>query len=383
MWANATPKVEKIEKKSKTIMPLEKYTASARAEFAKKRSEVPQLREKASTIRKRANTLTNRYQQRMRKDCERRALGFEQEADIRESMSREHAYEQMICPYIKAYNQRVEIEEVKDAPRNITAPGCGKRRESIDNYIQQHDATASRQSVVIGEYLMEASKQAPKLALHTRDECPLCKAELVLVNAKSIMTCQTCGYSVTYLDATMSSMSYSDEVEFSSFSYKRINHFNEWLQQVQAKENYEIPQDVLQSVMKELYRQRVASIDDITSKRVREVLKILKLRKAYEHVAQITAKLTGKSPPRVPAEVEEQCRLMFIAVQPVFEKHCPKDRKNFLSYSYCLYKFFELLGYEHLLDSFSLLKGRDKLAKQDEIFKKICQDLSWTFVPSV
>ena len=69
--------------------------------------------------------------------------------------------------------------------------------------------------------------------------------------------------------------------------------------------------------------------------------------------------------------------------KPAFEKHCPPDRKNFLSYSYCLYKFFQLLGYDDLLSSFSLLKGKDKLHKQDLIFEKICKDLEWEFLPSV
>ena len=230
---------------------------------------------------------------------------------------------------------------------------------------------------------METCNEPPKLALHTRDDCPLCQSTLMLVSAKAIMTCPKCGYSIAYLDATMSSMSYSDEVEFSSFSYKRINHFNEWLQQVQAKENFEIADEILEKVMYELKKQRITKVEDITAKKVREVLKTLKLRKAYEHVAQIVSKLTGQKPLRVPPEVEERCRLMFIAVQPAFEKHCPKERKNFLSYSYCLYKFFELLGYEDFLDSFSLLKGRDKLAKQDEIFKKICVELDWEFLPSV
>ena len=135
-------------------------------------------------------------------------------------------------------------------------------------------------------------------------------------------------------------------------------------------------------IMEELYRQRISAPQDITQKKVREVLKTLKLRKAYEHVAQITCKLTGIRPLRIPPEAEETCRLMFIAVQPAFEKHCPKDRKNFLSYSYCLYKFFQLLGYDQFLDSFTLLKGRDKLIRQDEIFKKICEELDWEFVKS-
>ncbi len=250
-------------------------------------------------------------------------------------------------------------------------------------YVQQSDATANRQTMLMGEYLLETENQAPKLALQTRDVCPLCTTTLKLINSKSIMTCPQCGYGVAYLDATMSSMSYSDDVEFSSFSYKRINHFNEWLQQVQAKESFEISESTLNAVMQELVRQRVTDVKSITPKKVREVLKILKLRKAYEHVAQITSRLTGVRPLRIPPDAEEMCRLMFIAVQPAFEKHCPKDRKNFLSYSYCIYKFFELLGYEQFLDNFTLLKGRDKLARQDEIFKKICEELDWEFVPSV
>ena len=202
MWATSAPKA--IEKKSKAILPLEKYTANARQSFAEKRAEVPKLRATAKDIRKKCNQMQQRYHKRMRADLLRKADEIDAEADIRESMSREHAYEQMIAPYLKAYNQRVEIQEPKDVPRNITAPGCGKQRETIDNYIQQHDATASRQNKVINEYLMETTNDVPKLALHTRDECPICNADLMLMNTKSIMTCQKCGYSVTYLDATMS-----------------------------------------------------------------------------------------------------------------------------------------------------------------------------------
>ena len=33
--------------------------------------------------------------------------------------------------------------------------------------------------------------------------------------------------------------------------------------------------------------------------------------------------------------------------------------------TFAVYKFFQLLGYDELLDSFSLLKGKDKLQKQD------------------
>ena len=90
------------------------------------------------------------------------------------------------------------------------------------------------------------------------------------VGTRKAIACKECGYSVAYLDATMQSMSYSDGVEFSCFSYKRINHFNEWLMQAQAKENYEVSMDVMNAVCAELFRQRVTCLDDITPQKVRK-----------------------------------------------------------------------------------------------------------------
>lgn len=221
------------------------------------------------------------------------------------------------------------------------------------------------------------------LYLASGDRCDECDTMMQMLVSESMLCCPVCGKMVPYLDSTSSSTAYGEEVEFSSFSYKRSNHFQEWLNSFQAKETTDIPQEVYDRVMEELYRQRITDVSKITGKKVREVLKDLKYRKYYEHVTQISCRLTGRMPPRMTSQQEEQCRLMFMAIQGPFEKHCPKDRKNFLSYSYCLYKFCELMGYNEFLPCFSLLKGRDKLFKQDTIFKKICDELNWEFVPSI
>jgi hypothetical protein len=215
------------------------------------------------------------------------------------------------------------------------------------------------------------------------DMCKRCSRQMVMIPGAALLSCTECGTSKPYLDATSASTAYGEEVEFSNFSYKRSNHFQEWLNSFQAKETTEIPAIVFSRVMEELYRQRLSDLNQITTKKVREVLKDLKLRKYYEHVTQITCRLNGKQPPRMSPDQEEQCRLMFMAIQGPFEKNCPPDRKNFLSYSYCLYKFCELMGYDEFLPCFSLLKGRDKLFKQDMIFKLICDDLGWTWLPSI
>jgi hypothetical protein len=81
--------------------------------------------------------------------------------------------------------------------------------------------------------------------------------------------------------------------------------------------------------------------------------------------------------------LEDRLRLMFNHIQKPFEKHRPQDRKNFLSYSYVLYKFCELLGEDDYLPCFQLLKSKEKLYKQDQIWKKICQELSWEYIKTI
>jgi hypothetical protein len=122
---------------------------------------------------------------------------------------------------------------------------------------------------------------------------------------------------------------------------------------------------------------------DLNPKKIKEILKRLRINKFYEHVPHILNRLTGIPIPHFESELEEKLRAMFKLIQPSFLRHAPPNRKNFLSYSYVLHKLLQLMGKDEFLESFSLLKSRQKLADQDNIFKKICQDLEWEFIPSL
>jgi hypothetical protein len=71
---------------------------------------------------------------------------------------------------------------------------------------------------------------------------------------------------------------------------------------------------------------------------------------------------------------------MFKEIQEPFEKHCPANRSNFLSYSYVLYKFCELLEEDEYLPYFPLLKSKEKLRQQDMIWKNICKEVQWEYI---
>ena len=116
---------------------------------------------------------------------------------------------------------------------------------------------------------------------------------------------------------------------------------------------------------------------------IKEYLKKLKLNKYYEHIPQILFRITGIPPPNFNKQQEEKLRLMFKEIQSPWREECPKGRKNFLSYSYVLHKFCELLGFDYLLEYFPLLKSREKLHQQDIIWEKMCKDLKWEYIPSL
>ncbi|CAH6421625.1 Poxvirus Late Transcription Factor VLTF3 like [uncultured virus] len=116
---------------------------------------------------------------------------------------------------------------------------------------------------------------------------------------------------------------------------------------------------------------------------MKTILKTLGLTQYYEHATHIISTLSGQPPPTINREIEERLRLMFRQIQIPFEKHCPTNRVNFLSYSYVLHKFCQLLEIDDFTKCFPLLKSREKLRQQDKIWEKICVELRWQYIPSV
>tara|TARA_B100000767_G_C19642565_1_gene483209 strand:- start:299 stop:997 length:699 start_codon:yes stop_codon:yes gene_type:complete len=215
------------------------------------------------------------------------------------------------------------------------------------------------------------------------DICSSCNSVLTLKTVDSVLCCENCGFTEKII-INSEKVSYKDPPRESSyFAYKRINHFNEWLAQFQAKETTDIPQEVYDGIMKELKKDKFIKLEQLSYKTVREILKKLKYNKYYEHIPHIINIINGRPAPVLTRQYEDQLRMMFKEIQTPFMEHCPSDRKNFLSYSYVLHKFCELLELDELLSYFPLLKSREKLQQQDNIWEKICSSLKWQYIASI
>jgi uncharacterized Zn finger protein (UPF0148 family) len=213
--------------------------------------------------------------------------------------------------------------------------------------------------------------------------CEECQIPLICLQQDGIMVCSKCGYQELLLVEQNRPILQQSSKEASHFSYKRINHFKEWCAQIQGKESTDIPTDIFEKILAEIKKEKITDTRKITNRKMREILKKLKLNKYYEHSVYIINRINGVPTPHFPPELEEKLCSMFKEIQGPFLKYCPPDRKNFLSYSYVLAKFFHILGRHEYLQYCQLLKSREKLALQDVVFKNICNDLGWKFEPSL
>ena len=244
------------------------------------------------------------------------------------------------------------------------------RNDLLDKYLQKINPTHSQ-----------------KVAdMDNLGECTDCGEDMIFASNEAMLYCNHCG-NTEFILIDSDRPSYKDPPRESSYyAYKRINHFNELLAQYQAKESTEIPEEIFAQILEELKKQRITNetqMKNLKPQKLREVLKKLKLNRLYDHIPHIINRLNRQNAPVMDRDTEEKLRHMFKEIQPSFQNHCPKNRRNFLSYSYVLYKFCELLELDDFLKSFPLLKNRDKLYAQDKVWELICKDMKWEFIRSI
>jgi hypothetical protein len=217
-----------------------------------------------------------------------------------------------------------------------------------------------------------------------KDICNYCQnGELVSIDNEGILVCTNilCGKTIKYLVENEKPSYKEPPKEVCFYAYKRINHFREILSQFQAKETTKIDDSILENIKQQIKKERI-TIKDITNKKMKEILKKLEYNKYYEHIPYINEKI-GIKPPVMSSDLESLLSNLFTDIQGPYAKHCPEDRINFLNYYYTVYKLCELLNEDEFLPYFQLLKDREKMIEQDEIWKKICNELNWEFISTV
>jgi hypothetical protein len=214
--------------------------------------------------------------------------------------------------------------------------------------------------------------------------CTKCeKGELIHVDYEGMVICNNdkCACQFHFLIENEKPSYKEPPKEICFYAYKRINHFREILAQFQAKESTQIPSDIIENIQNQIKKERI-QLETITNKKTKEILKKFGYNKYYEHIPFIKDKL-GIKPPIMTPKLEETLCNLFMEIQRPYAKFCPDDRVNFLNYYYTIYKLCELLEEDQFLPYFPMLKDREKRMEQDDIWKKICKELNWQFIPTI
>jgi len=257
-----------------------------------------------------------------------------------------------------------------------------KIKENNDN--KDNNIINKETNNIVLKYLSNVSDEFLDINnfVYQTDVCKVCyKGELIPLEEDGMLICNICSRSIPYLIENEKPSYKEPPKEVCFYAYKRINHFKEILAQFQGKETTQIPQDVMENIKLQIKKERI-EISQITNIKTKEILKKLGYNKYYEHIPFIKDKL-GIKPPIMSQELEETLCNLFIELQSPYSKYCPDDRVNFLNYYYTAYKLCELLGEDKYLEHFPMLKDPEKRMEQDIIWKKICEELDWEFIPTI
>ena len=283
------------------------------------------------------------------------------------------------------FRQKKNIDNVEETNKAITSKNqmlynLFKVKHNDNNDVVnegQNDNIVQKYLINVDETFLDMNS-----FVKNTDICQTCsKGEMIPLEDEGVLVCNSCAVYIPYLIENEKPSYKEPPKEVCFYAYKKINHFKEILAQFQGKETTQIPDVVIELIQNQIKKERIG-LEELTYYKTKEILKKIGKSKYYEHIAFIKNRL-GIKPPVFSTELEDTLCNLFIETQSPYAKTCPDYRVNFLNYYYVLFKFCELLGENAYLNDIPLLKDREKLIEQDEIWKKMCLELDWEFIPTV
>ena len=371
---NFKPKAKKkfkINKKS-TMTLDSKHNEKMKLFNDIKEKQIPQLISKKKELRTLLKSITN-IEDKLNVEDEIRDIS----AKIKSLKKKKKEYllenSEVIFEY---FEKKKEVSMGKSNKKNDILHSFFNKEKNVVLKNKNEDTTVNKFLTNLNENFIDMNKYTVDY-----EKCENCGGEWIQVDYKGLVICNKCSRQKQFLVEHEKPSYKEPPKEVCFYAYKRINHFREILAQFQAKETTQIPDEVLDNIKLQIKKERI-TLKQMTNKKAKDILKKLGYNKYYEHIPFIKDKL-GIRPPIMSPELEEKLCNLFMEIQKPYAKHCPDDRVNFLNYYYVLYKLCELLNENTFLPFFPMLKDPIKRIEQDTIWKKICHELHWEFVPTI
>lgn len=222
------------------------------------------------------------------------------------------------------------------------------------------------------------------------DMCPQCWSFDIRHQSSGEMVCVNCFYNLgidccnetSYIEshgfANLIPLikTQKEPRDFTDCHYKRVAHFNTWLNKIRGEEIYTINQNTIRVVQNYLVcRHLTFSVDNIIT-----ALKYTQNQKYYDNVYYLYKHFNGQALININSEQTSILLQLFHMIQEPFAKHRhTTNRVNMLHYGYLLLKFFELLEWGDLKTCIRPIKSKSKLYQLDTTWKLITEELGFPF----
>jgi len=196
-----------------------------------------------------------------------------------------------------------------------------------------------------------------------------------------IFICPICGFEYKQLT---SNSGYNENSRINTaqrYVYEKRVHFGDSIKKYQGIQNTTILPNVYEDILAKIKSHEIP-IKNLTKEHLYHFLKSTGHSDHYENMTLIYYEITGIKPPDI-SHLEGKLYEFFDQIEPIYERIKSPDRSNFLNGQFILYKLLQKLKYPCKEEDFYILKTRDKMLEHDQIWKQICRELSWTFIPTV
>nr|QBK88324.1 MAG: late transcription factor 3-like protein [Marseillevirus LCMAC202] len=196
-----------------------------------------------------------------------------------------------------------------------------------------------------------------------------------------LFVCPLCGFAVKHF-ASVASYQENNRINVAQrYVYDKRAHFGDSIKKFQAKQNTTISDEVYRDLWDKLHSHDIP-IERLTKDHLYEFLKLTGHSDHYEDITLIYCEMTCNTAPNI-SYLEQKLFALFDEIDPVYERVKPLGRVNFLNGQFVLFKLLQKLKYLCKEEDFYILKTREKMLEHDQIWKRICSELSWTYIATV
>jgi stress-induced morphogen len=330
--------------------------------FDNEHAELPKHMEQLARIK---SIIDNATSEKERHVAREKLAVLEREIQMIESGVREGKYHHQTRNLLKEYMDLMDKPVKVDFMSNTADLANTKKNTLINNYLN-----------IAKKYI-----HIEIIPLSTNNnKCAECDVYMQYED-DHLLICPMCGFTYKQL-ATVSNYTENNRINVTQrYVYEKRAHFVDSVKKFQGKQNTTIHDNVYKALRKKIENHGL-ELSQVTKEHIYEFLSLTSNAGHYEDITLIYYAITGVPPPNI-SHLEEELYSLFEQIEAIYNRIKPPDRRNFLNGQYVLFKLLEKLNYKCRQEDFYILKTRDKMLEHDQVWKRICDELSWTYKDTV